>query len=326
MLEFFDLRHKGISPARYSQRNVAKIYPDGTGQLITWRQPRIIQSTGWLEQKAQANERRILLASSHIQIPQVISPKNSSFENQQARKNNDARSIRRTRTVISDLIRANEFDLFVTFTFAENRQDAQACFDRLHAWLNSQQSRHGKFRYLLVPERHKDNAVHFHALFGDFTGKMKFSGVQQRGKKVFNLTGWRHGFTNATKIQNKEKTASYCRKYITKDLQNLPWKKRYWSSQGLLRPLKIDNVFENKQVKIQELSDAIYTTDYFQIQKIQVELGSTINFIKKYKFKEKQRCHKPLQETWTQLSIPSLLLPEPPKSRVNHTSVSRFNL
>ena len=79
------------------------------------------------------------------------------------------KSINRTKTRISDYILCNEFTHFVTFTFdrknskvksEEDRHDLLKMSKLLITWVNTEQvnhfRRHGKkFKYLIVPERHK---------------------------------------------------------------------------------------------------------------------------------------------------------------------------
>jgi hypothetical protein len=147
------------------------------------------------------------------------------------------RSINRTKTVISDLVLCNEFNLFATFTFKSNRQDIIKCKQRMINWLKSQQKMHGKFQYLIVPEYHKDKkSLHFHALFKDYTGSLVDSGILINGRKVYNFTGYQNGFNSGVKIDNINKVSSYVKKYITKELVKHFAKKRYWSSKTLQRP------------------------------------------------------------------------------------------
>lgn len=81
------------------------------------------------------------------------------------------RSVRRSRTVINDYVHCNEFDLFVTFTFSSkkvDRYDLESVYFKMQGWLRRQTAKHPNFRYVIVPEKHKDGALHFHALIGGF--------------------------------------------------------------------------------------------------------------------------------------------------------------
>ena len=95
--------------------------------------------------------------------------------------------------------------------------------------------------YVILYEKHKDGAYHFHGLLGNVTAKqlkLDNSGIVQNGKTVYNITAWKYGFSTVTEIENIEKTKSYVTKYLTKaDLDiDFRGKKRYYASRNLLRP------------------------------------------------------------------------------------------
>lgn len=158
---------------------------------------------------------------------------------------NAERSLRRTQKELQDLVDCNNFEWFGTFTFDPakiDRHDEQAVKKSMSVWLNNQRRHSPEMIYILVPERHKDGAIHFHALIGNYNGKMADSGSQWQKQPIFNVVSYNLGFTNFTKIRNKAKTANYCRKYITKDMANTDTnKRRYWRSKNLLKPVKTYN-------------------------------------------------------------------------------------
>lgn len=154
-------------------------------------------------------------------------------------------SISRTRTTISDISLCNKFDLFCTFTFDPKRFNSKKiayCKLYMNHWCRNQKQRHSRnLQYLIVPERHKSGAIHFHALIKGYEGSLKDSGHKQGGRVVYNIPHWRFGFSTAVKIDNQEAVSRYIRKYITKDMILLPGQKRYYCSQGLARPRKMSN-------------------------------------------------------------------------------------
>lgn len=159
-------------------------------------------------------------------------------------------SLRRTKTRLSDIVVSNDFDLFCTFTFAEDRQNVDKCKSKMSVWLNNQQKRVGEFDYVIVPEFHKDGkSIHFHALFKGYKGKLEKTKLltPKTKQRVYNIPGYKAGFSTAVKIDDIEAVGSYIKKYITKDMPQFNGKKRYWCSQGLSRPKKITNpvVFES---------------------------------------------------------------------------------
>ncbi|MDO8265551.1 MAG: hypothetical protein Q7T41_01255 [Candidatus Saccharibacteria bacterium] len=154
----------------------------------------------------------------------------------------ERKSLKRSKSNLIDICLCNGFDLFVTFTFKDNRRDIEAKRQQMAFWLNNQRILHGPFKYAIVMELHKDGAPHFHALFAEYKGKLKKSGrSDDAGRKIYNIKSYRGGFTTAVKIDNIEKTSAYIAKYITKDMPRLRNKQRYWCSNGLKKPLKIVN-------------------------------------------------------------------------------------
>jgi hypothetical protein len=152
-------------------------------------------------------------------------------------------SLRRTKTRLTDIVVSNQFDLFCTFTFANDRQNVDHLKTQMSTWLDNQQKRVGKFDYLIVPEFHKDGkSIHFHALFKGYKGELVDTGHKtNRGQISYVIKGYRLGFSTAVKIDDIDKVGSYVKKYITKDMPQFNGKKRYWCSHGLTRPNKITN-------------------------------------------------------------------------------------
>ncbi|MEV4532182.1 hypothetical protein, partial [Streptosporangium sp. NPDC049304] len=112
-------------------------------------------------------------------------------------------------------------------------------FEKMGRWLERMRKKHGKFDYIMIPELHKDGAIHFHGVTGGLNAVIRDSGVKHKGVKVYNCSDWDHGFTTLTKIRSREKTASYITKYVTKEMQNSivgKGKKKYWCSRGLRVP------------------------------------------------------------------------------------------
>ena len=146
-------------------------------------------------------------------------------------------SIRRSKTTLTDLTICNEFDLFVTFTFAKDRQNADLLKRRMSQWLKNEKLRHGYFQYVIVPEFHKDKkSIHFHALFKNYKGTLLDSHHRINNRKAYNIKSYTLGYSTAVKIDNIKKVSSYIRKYITKDMPKFEKKKRYWCSTKLQRP------------------------------------------------------------------------------------------
>ena len=178
------------------------------------------------------------------------------------------RSIRRTKSTIADLVLCNNFEFFCTFTFDKRKVDrynVNACKRVMSTWLHRQRQHSPELEYLIVPEFHKDGALHFHALISNFNGRLKDSKKMQNGRKVYNMTGYRSGFTTAVPIDhNKAAVSNYIKKYITKDMPMIHNKKRYWVSNNLQRPVKKINIFSSIKT-LPLFTKKIYEADYYEV-------------------------------------------------------------
>lgn len=162
----------------------------------------------------------------------------------------DERSIRRSQQLVKDYIVCNRFDYFCTFTF--NPKKFPKCFDAtatrhlITSWFSGQRCYHSPdLKYLAIPERHKSGQIHFHALISHFNGVLRDSGHKKDGRVIYNMTGFRYGFTTAIKIgeteEDYEKVGAYVGKYITKDMSKDFNNHRYLASRNLKKPIKIQN-------------------------------------------------------------------------------------
>ena len=109
------------------------------------------------------------------------------------------RSMRRARAKLRRLALANDFQYFVTLTLDPakiDRYDGAAVTKALSRWCDNMVRRHG-LRYILVPERHKDGAFHFHGFMAGPGLQVTASGHQIGGREAYNLPQWTLGFTTA---------------------------------------------------------------------------------------------------------------------------------
>lgn len=147
-------------------------------------------------------------------------------------------SMNRTKNRSYALSRANSWDWFVTLTFSPeevDRYDYSAVSKKLSKWLNNCKVKCPDMKYLVIPELHKDGAFHFHGLFADCDG-LGFvdSGIEKDGKKVYNISAYRLGFTTATRVEDSQAVVRYITKYITKELCQATFgRRRYWASRNL---------------------------------------------------------------------------------------------
>ena len=135
---------KRLSEVSYTGR--VKVYPDGSRDILVCSKA-VFRMGGWEDTTPRRKERR-------------KAPEGAA---------DDARAMRRARAQVRELALCNHFTQFVTLTLDAaqvDRYDMAAITRKLNAWLSNQVQRRG-LRYILVPERHKDGAVHFHGFFND---------------------------------------------------------------------------------------------------------------------------------------------------------------
>ena len=229
----------------------AKIYPDSI-KIIKYHRPIVFPNF-----------------SEPSQYSAILVNEENAEENDYLQK-----SINRTKTKISDYVLCNNFSHFATFTFdprnpkvksEENRHDFQKMSSLLKNWLKTEQlnhfRRHGrKFLYLIVPERHKNGAWHFHALLegyqneteGFYTRKNPYITVSElktkkKDKNRKFITRYTLGRSEIAPIKDKTKMSSYIKKYITKELIQDKNAKRYWASRNLKTPEIIPNFISESQ-------------------------------------------------------------------------------
>ena len=168
----------------------------------------------------------------------------------------------RTINSIYDIARCNEWEWFLTFTFApdkvKDRYDYAELSKALTFWLNNVRKRKcPNMVYLVVPEQHKDGAWHFHGLFRNIEGlTLVDSGIQyDENRNIYNVQDFKLGFTTALHCDGDPRVSSYLTKYITKELcAATPNMRRYWASKNCERPTEEFVILEGDYLeKVQEL-------------------------------------------------------------------------
>lgn len=173
-----------------------------------------------------------------------------------------------------------EWEYFITLTFDESkvdRYDFSTCMKKANQWFNNQQKRVASdLKYLYVPELHKDGAWHIHGLIAD-VGNMKIedSGRVSIGGKayvrteknsqyptIYNLSGWKNGWSTATVVSDTHRVSTYITKYITKELCEVTkGKRRYYRSRNISEPKEttfiVEGTPEEKDEYIQMLVDSL---------------------------------------------------------------------
>ena len=227
-------------------KHFAKIYtyPCGVQDIVASSAPDF-GAKGWEESGADAKRR----PRSEAHERKSSDPKGEDLE----------RSMRRARGKLRRLALANDFRWFVTLTLdgaKVDRYDMRVIVSKLNAWCSNMVQRKG-LRYILVPERHEDGAIHFHGFFNDAlevvdSGTLKLPGVKkprrpksekQRaewlengGHIVYNLPAWTLGFTTAIGVYGHYSAAvGYVCKYVGKQGEK-PAGRWYYSGGDLRKP------------------------------------------------------------------------------------------
>ncbi|MBO5707083.1 MAG: hypothetical protein J6S05_08840 [Bacteroidaceae bacterium] len=175
-------------------------------------------------------------------------------------KANKERSMRRARIKCRDYVLGNsDLDMMVTLTINPDmcdRHDYYEIVKKLSAWLSNRVRRSG-LKYVLVPERHKDGAIHFHGFINsgavklsktkykrDYNGNNFIYALEptRKGRQIYNIADWDIGYTTAVRIgrseADREATASYILKYLAK--QNEKVGGRWYLHGGdLLLPIEV---------------------------------------------------------------------------------------
>ena len=217
-----------------------KIFPDGTFELLAASRP-IFGGAGWeLSDKWDSTPRR-----NH----KKDTPSAEDID----------RSRRRAAAKCREYALCNDFDYFVTLTLDPKKIDRYSISEavkRLRVWLDNRVRRNG-LKYILVPELHKDGAVHFHGFFNACgchyvdSGTLKVPGAKAPRRRpacakacakllengaqiVYNISDWSLGFSTAIPLYGERAAAvNYAVKYITKQTEKIGG--RWYYSGGDLR-------------------------------------------------------------------------------------------
>lgn len=164
-----------------------------------------------------------------------------------------ARAMRRARSRVRRLALANDFRWFVTLTLSPDkvdRYDAAQVVHKLTNWAHNQVRRRG-LKYILVPERHQDGALHFHGFFNDALDTAASGHRDKQGHMIYNLPGWTLGFTAAIEVYGDYAGAvAYVCKYIGKQ-GDKPAGRWYYSGGDLREPTAIYGEISPDELKEQ---------------------------------------------------------------------------
>lgn len=168
---------------------------------------------------------------------------------------NDGNDISKRRAIrrVFDLTMCNlDLNMFVTFTANKEEVDRysyKAIIDYLADWLDNRVRRKG-LKYILIPERHKDGAIHLHGFMNREALNLVDSGHKTGGKVVWNVADMTMGFSTAIQISGvREHVAKYIVKYIVKATADDKIGGRYILSGGkLIKPQYVYSTWDYLEI------------------------------------------------------------------------------
>jgi len=162
----------------------------------------------------------------------------------------------------------NDFNWFVTITFDKNKIDrynVKLLEKKVLQWLdNTRINYDSKAKYILVPEYHKDKAIHYHALIKMQNNKLKYLYNHRHWKKAVykdTLLFKKFGRNEWVNIDSyTEPIGMYLAKYITK-LPDKMNNRYYFASKSLKQSEKINIDLDILEVaeKIKDIQPATST-------------------------------------------------------------------
>jgi len=177
-------------------------------------------------------------------------------------RSNRTDSVKRAKDKAFEIAFANDFQYFVTFTLDQtriDRYDVKIITSKLNTWLKNKVQRRN-YQYLIIPEYHKDKAIHFHGLLNGDLDLMDSGKQTKNGQTIFNTDDWSYGFSTVMEIYGvKAQCVNYVMKYVTKESKKIFGKHYLSGGKGLIRevPTTYDNIpFDQFQGELYGIPDA----------------------------------------------------------------------
>lgn len=182
---------------------------------------------------------------NNFRIVKIKSCRNSGFE--EIKKKNSfidvnseeikRQSLSRTKRNIRELALCNDFEYFATFTVNSEKCDRYSLNDvqdKLKKVLHKIKRNNKDFAFLIITEKHKDGAFHFHGLIKGISDLYVNNNGYLSSKIFYNELG----FNSFSKIKDYTKCCNYITKYITKDCIKNSHNQIYICSRGLKKATK----------------------------------------------------------------------------------------
>lgn len=157
-----------------------------------------------------------------------------------------ANNLCRAKTTVRELVLCNPWDYWCTFTISPDkyeRKDLKTYFSDFAEFLHNYNRRcteTEKVRYLLVPEKHKDECWHMHGFIRGIRQKDLYT--NRYGYLTWRQYEDKFGFISMSLVHDLERSSSYILKYMTKDSnKNVTARNAhtYYASKGLKRAVEL---------------------------------------------------------------------------------------
>lgn len=241
------------------------LYPDGSKKVVHCSKP-------------------IFREPHYEKAGPLWSPPEKRTYNTDGKSRND--NMRRAVNSAFDIAALNPFEYFLTITIDPkndlglDRMDSEAVGKRVKKWLDNRVQSWTEFRYLLLPELHKDGAIHCHALVAGLpsladSGTVLCPGFNKPVKRatalrhghdpaelqtVYNVPSWTLGHSSAIRLYgDSSNVAKYVTKYITKDMKKIFGNFYLAGGHGLVRkpPVELsDTSFHDVEARAYEVKQA----------------------------------------------------------------------
>lgn len=201
-----------------------------------------------------------------------------------------ASALSRARNTVRDVILCNRWEYFVTLTFDGarwDRYDLQARVKELMQWIQNENKKGANIRYVLVPEFHKDGAVHLHGVMSGITSapcpadwpksvNQKEDGTYYDCWSEFSE---RYGYSSVERINNSIAVGFYCSKYITKSMaatSDFVGVHTYYRSRGLNSALPVGELYHPDMIldKCCKFENDFYGFGFFKCE----DTGVVVDF------------------------------------------------
>lgn len=157
-------------------------------------------------------------------------------------------SLKRSKDKIFDIAFMNSdiWQYMVTLTLDKDkidRYDKKEVNKKLKKWLGHLVERNN-VNYLIIPELHKDGAIHFHGLISGNL-KLEFSNHHDNNNRpIYNLLNWKYGFSTCVPLDdNKVAVCKYITKYVTKSTTKILGNIYYCGGHSIKRD--VPSVYQN---------------------------------------------------------------------------------